>query len=208
MVTQKTRWDNIGTQPPANQAQYAAGQQPISEYDNWFNKAVVDDVDALNTEKEAKANKNTANGYAALDAARGIPHHINKVASNNVRNSNDGPLAVGNSIYPQFYYCKYITLTNGLLGQQRFLFDLKSGQSGYPVYGQIYRNSTPIGTLQTTINSAWTTFSEDITQDWNPGDTYGLYVSHSTSAQLVYLQNFRIAYDDAPIVAVASVNNS
>jgi len=47
-ITQKSRWDDVGVEPPAGEARYAAGEQPIAEYDNWFNKAVVDDIAALN----------------------------------------------------------------------------------------------------------------------------------------------------------------
>ena len=47
-ITQKSRWDDVGVEPPAGEARYVAGEQPIAEYDNWFNKAVVDDIAALN----------------------------------------------------------------------------------------------------------------------------------------------------------------
>lgn len=48
-ITQKSRWDDAGVEPPAGSAKYTAGEQPIAEYDNWFNKAVVDDIAALNS---------------------------------------------------------------------------------------------------------------------------------------------------------------
>ncbi len=48
-ITQKSRWDDAGVEPPAGEAKYTAGEQPIAEYDNWFNKAVVDDIAALNS---------------------------------------------------------------------------------------------------------------------------------------------------------------
>ncbi|ADB58525.1 DUF2341 domain-containing protein [Archaeoglobus profundus] len=47
--TQKSRWDDQGVEPPAGEARYQAGEQPIAEYDNWFNKAVVDDIAAIIT---------------------------------------------------------------------------------------------------------------------------------------------------------------
>ncbi len=47
--TQKSRWDDVGVEPPAGEARYQAGEQPIAEYDNWFNKAVVDDIAAIIT---------------------------------------------------------------------------------------------------------------------------------------------------------------
>lgn len=47
-ITQKSRWDDTGQEPPTGEARYVAGEQPIAEYDNWFNRAVVDDIAALN----------------------------------------------------------------------------------------------------------------------------------------------------------------
>jgi len=47
--TQKSRWDDQGVEPHAGEARYQAGEQPIAEYDNWFNKAVVDDIAAIIT---------------------------------------------------------------------------------------------------------------------------------------------------------------
>jgi len=47
-ITQKSRWDDVGQEPPAGDAKYVAEEQPIAEYDNWFNKAVADDISAIN----------------------------------------------------------------------------------------------------------------------------------------------------------------
>ncbi|MEM2726671.1 MAG: hypothetical protein QXV61_00230 [Archaeoglobaceae archaeon] len=49
-MQQRSRWDSYGVTPPSGAAKYEAGKQPIAEYDNWFNKAVVDDIADLNTE--------------------------------------------------------------------------------------------------------------------------------------------------------------
>ncbi len=46
-ITQKSRWDDVGSEPPAGSAKYAAGEQPIAEYDNWFNYSVTQDIAAL-----------------------------------------------------------------------------------------------------------------------------------------------------------------
>ena len=50
MISQRSRWDATGVEPPAGEAKYTAGEQPIAEYDNWFNKSVVDDIANLNKE--------------------------------------------------------------------------------------------------------------------------------------------------------------
>lgn len=47
-ITQKSRWDDVGQEPPAGDAKYVAGEQPIAEYDNWFNYSVAQDIAALN----------------------------------------------------------------------------------------------------------------------------------------------------------------
>lgn len=47
-INQKSRWDDVGVEPPAGSAKYTAGEQPIAEWDNWFNRAVVDDIASLN----------------------------------------------------------------------------------------------------------------------------------------------------------------
>lgn len=46
-VTKTSRWDDTGSQPPANEAKYTAGEQPVAEYDNWFNYAVTQDLQAI-----------------------------------------------------------------------------------------------------------------------------------------------------------------
>ena len=46
-ITQETHWDNVGTEPGAGDAEYVAGQQPISEHDNWFNWSAAKDVENL-----------------------------------------------------------------------------------------------------------------------------------------------------------------
>ncbi|WP_457549243.1 hypothetical protein [Archaeoglobus sp.] len=33
-INQKSRWDDVGVEPPAGEARYQAGEQPIAEYDN------------------------------------------------------------------------------------------------------------------------------------------------------------------------------
>lgn len=49
-ITQKSRWDDVGQEPPAGDAKYVAGEQPIAEYDNWFNYSVSQDIANLNKE--------------------------------------------------------------------------------------------------------------------------------------------------------------
>lgn len=46
-LSQLTRWDDVGSTPGAGLAKYVAGDQPISEYDNWFNWSAAKDVENL-----------------------------------------------------------------------------------------------------------------------------------------------------------------
>ena len=46
-ITQETHWDDVGIEPGAGDAEYTAGQQPIAEYDNWFNWSAAKDVENL-----------------------------------------------------------------------------------------------------------------------------------------------------------------
>ena len=44
MVTQTSRWDDVGTTIPPNEAKYVVGNQPVAEYDNKHNNDVVTDI--------------------------------------------------------------------------------------------------------------------------------------------------------------------
>jgi len=135
--------------------------------------------------------------------AMDIPQLVNKAASVNIRNSHDAEV---NSAVEAYTKVKTITLTHGLVGEQRFLFDIKyvSGGADPESYAKIYRNGVALGSQQT-ASTSYVTKSEDITQDWVAGDTCELWVDayHATT----YAENFRIAYDDSPTVTVASVNS-
>lgn len=134
-----------------------------------------------------------------------LPHIVKKAASANVRNSHNAEATSTSAAYVKV---KTITLTYGLVGIARFLFDLKTSDAGTPTpaYGRIYRNGVALGTEQSDVTGAYVTKSEDITQNWNPGDTVELWVKIA-GGNTVSVQNFRIAYDDAPSITVASVNS-
>lgn len=133
-----------------------------------------------------------------------LPHVVNKVASANVRNSHDAEATTQAIVYTKL---KTITLTNGLVGQARFLFDLKTSNVANTATARIYRNGVALGAEQTDVTGAYVTKSEDLTQTWNPGDTAELWAKIDNAAETCYVRNFRIAYDESPTVAVASVNS-
>jgi hypothetical protein len=153
---------------------------------------------------EKQANKDIANGYAGLDANIRLSPLIAKAPSANIRNSHDSDV----DWLPVVYEVrKTITLTNGLLGAQRFLFDLRTENASTTAYGRIYRNGVALGTEQSTTSTVFVTKSQDITQNWAPGDTVELWVKTSNGLNYAHVNNFRIAYDDAPIPTVVSVNS-
>lgn len=78
-----------------------------------------------------------------------VPYLVNKVASANVRNSFDAAAVSTSAAYAKV---KTITLTDGLLGGQRFLFDLGTNDSEATAYGKIYRNGVALGTEQTSTS--------------------------------------------------------
>ncbi len=150
---------------------------------------------------EMTANKNVANGYAGLDSNKTIAHLIPKVASNNIRNSHDAEIIQGTPGYPTYIKFKTITLTKGLRGTARFLFDIRAETSG-KCWAQIYRNGVALGSVQSETTYSYVTKSQDITQEWGAGDTCELWCNGAFSR--AFARNFRIAYDDAPNVVESS----
>lgn len=50
VVTKTVHWGNAGTEPAAGvNDDYAVNEQPVAEWDNWFNKATETDIAALIT---------------------------------------------------------------------------------------------------------------------------------------------------------------
>jgi hypothetical protein len=58
-VSMTARWDNSGTVIPAADAEYVVAEQPIAEYDNWFNYSIVADIQAVIDDVIDKFNANT-----------------------------------------------------------------------------------------------------------------------------------------------------
>lgn len=99
----------------------------------------------------------------------------------NMRNYKVGdllhPIAQANNThnfnYAGFTKSKEIKLDRG--GDLRIKFDLQKAGAGGSVYGRIYKNGTGVGTIQSTLNMAWVTYSED-TEGWDADDLCQLYV--------------------------------
>jgi hypothetical protein len=133
-----------------------------------------------------------------------MPHLMNKTASATPRHTS----AVEYSYLTAFWeIAKTVTFTNGLLGQITVVFDLKKTTVGGTDIGsaRVYRNGVALG-IEHAANGdyGYHTVTENITQDWAPGDILSLRV-YGTAGTTTYVQNLVISYDDAPIVAVAAV---
>lgn len=132
-----------------------------------------------------------------------LPHTVNKAASATVRNSHDAEATTTAEVLTKV---KTITFTYGILGTQRFLFDIKADGTNTAT-AEVQRNGVKIGATQTSTNAAYETKSQDIYQNWNPGDTCELWLKCDATLATAYVQNFRVAYDDSSTCTVASANS-
>jgi len=64
---------------------------------------------------------------------------------------------------------------------------------GSTVYGQVYRNGSPVGILRSTTSTTAVSFSEDIS-GWEIGDLCQLYV-YASAGETVNTDNFAINYE-------------
>ncbi len=77
-------------------------------------------------------------------------------------------------------------LLNEDLPYCRLKFDLKSKYEGRTVYGQVYKNGAPIGTLRDCDSTIYVTFSQDFS-GWVEGDLiqiYGYYIGEATDTSV------------------------
>lgn len=129
-----------------------------------------------------------------------------KVASANVRNADATEKTSPSATYA-IAHTK--TITNGLLGQAKYLFDIKTSDTAEAAYGRIYKDGVAWGSefsVSGPGSDSYTTQSEDLTADLPAGTVLTLRV-HTAGTATVSVRNFDIAYDDAPVVAVAAVNS-
>jgi hypothetical protein len=85
-------------------------------------------------------------------------------------------------------------------GTLRIKFDLSVARpGGLLVYGQIWRNNIPVGTLRATSSIPAVTFDEDIS-GWSKGDLVQIWAFTTNVAYYVYVSNLRL-YADNPVEA-------
>jgi hypothetical protein len=136
------------------------------------------------------------------------PHWNNKVLSGNARNSHNAEASTTSSSYVKL---KTITLINGLIGSVYVKFDMKSAE-GHDVTGQVWCNGSPLGVewVDASDSDIYVNHTDIFNaHTFNPGDTIELWAHTVGYGFSVYVQNFKICYDDGPpvVIAVASVNS-
>ncbi len=131
------------------------------------------------------------------------PEKISKIASANIRNSNDTEVSQQSTSYTLM---KTITLTNGLTGTIRVYFDAYNSPSSYNAHVKITHNGTQL-VDHTLALGGYSTVAYDITQTFLAGDTIQLWGAQPLSnVYPLYVRNFRLAYDNDPTVASISSN--
>ena len=88
------------------------------------------------------------------------------------------------------YYVKYKEIYVPFGGEFRLKFDIQEN-GGHYMYGRIYRNGVAAGTERKTQNSAYVTFSEDLT-GWSAGDLLQLYCKIDGGSIHGKMRNFRV----------------
>jgi hypothetical protein len=142
-------------------------------------------------------------GTAMITSLIDMAHLTKKKASDTDENTHTAEVHNDSVVYSKK---KTITITYGLLGIQRFKFELKSNAGTYTVYAKIMRNGVLIGSEQSTVSSSYSYKTQDITQDWAHGDTCELWLKADVDSSC-YARNFKICYDTDTQTAVASANS-
>lgn len=96
----------------------------------------------------------------------------------------------------------------GRAGNYRVWFSLTTDSESSPISGQIYKNSTPVGTLRTHSAGASVTvaYSEDIS-GFVAGDKVRIYCSTTdTGADVGSVSNFRLGNSGATILFTGNLN--
>jgi hypothetical protein len=137
------------------------------------------------------------------------PHWMHKVASNNLRHSHDSEIAHDVTDYVQV---KGITFPNGLKGVIRVKYDALTTDSETPYYcyAKLCIDGTILGSEDTMVDEEYTTFTQDITQDFDSTNELQLWIKSSKSGVYCYVRNLRVYYDDGgefDVIAVASSNS-
>jgi hypothetical protein len=129
---------------------------------------------------------------SGLDADMVDGLHANEIlqfsAGNIVLASNSNMMNVIGWTTPTQLYSFHL----GAGGTLRTSFGLYTTNSMQTIYGQIYRNGSPVGTQRSTTSTTAVTFNEDIS-GWKPGDYIQLYGWTTGNAYQCFIGNFTVS---------------
>lgn len=128
------------------------------------------------------------------------PEMFDKVASDNLRHSDDVGASGTNTTYA---VKETITFTNGIKGTLRIKMDIRR-ITGVTCYGKIQANGVDVGAEQSEAGAAFVTKSQDIAIDIGASETITLLTKGEGGDEAHAWEHFRIYYDNgADVVAVA-----
>ena len=155
----------------------------------WKKLAYYTDITGTNLANLSGVVTEFLNGLGAFSVPAGGAPTTELLASNNLRNSNDGEKSTNSTSYVKIKE----VLLNADLGACRLKFDLKSSSAGTLAYAKVYKNAVAIGTEQSNSTTSYVTKSEDFS-GFLSGDLIQIYAK-AISPKIAYVQNMRFYYD-------------
>jgi hypothetical protein len=154
-----------------------------------------------NTGKYLKTDGSIASWQTGTGAVLG-PEQVPKIASTNIRHSNDAEVGVP---YETFGLLKIIRFTNGITGTIRLYSDVYTARTDAPTWIEYRVNGTVIGSYTYGTRYPYTTIAVDATRTILPGEAIEMWGMTSGQQYGMYslIKNYRIAYDNDPNILVA-----
>ena len=154
-----------------------------------------------NTGKYLKTDGSAASWQTGTGAFL-APEQVPKIASTNIRHSNDAEVGVP---YETFGLLKIIRFTNGITGTVRLYSDVLTAHTDAPTWIEFRVNGTVIGSYTYGTRYPYTTIAVDATRTILPGEAIEMWGKTSGELYGMYslIKNYRIAYDNDPNIVVA-----
>lgn len=133
--------------------------------------------------------------------------HTEKIASDDLRYSNDAEVSKLLAISSAYTKYKRIIFTDGIKGNLRIKFDMSNSQASC-ARGKLYKNDAVIGAVQTgnATPDTYFTYSQDLDVGTMGATNYlDVYCSnvHTENTNTVKIRNFRVYHADKDLNAVA-----
>jgi len=115
---------------------------------------------------------------------------LGTVASGNVKNSNDTEKTTTSTTPVKL---KEIKINQNYSGSIRVIW-LMACEQGRGVWGQVYKNGTPVGSEQGTGSQGWQSFTQDISGGLQGGDLIQIYV-RAASGDTGHIKNMKLGFN-------------